>query len=90
MAVYTGKIMADLIGMVRAGAFAKDQSVLFIHNRGMPLLFASTATSLEKLPWWTSNEWTRPMTHTGKCHRGRVGIGPVVETNNRREDETEK
>ena len=45
---------------------------------------------LEKLPWWTPNVWTRPMTNTGKCHRGRVGIGPVVDTNNRRDDETEK
>ncbi|MEO8385540.1 MAG: D-cysteine desulfhydrase [Betaproteobacteria bacterium] len=47
---YTGKIMAGLIGMVRAGAFSKDQNVLFIHTGGMPSLFASTATMLGKTP----------------------------------------
>jgi len=45
---YTGKVMAGLIGMVRAGVFTKDQNVLFIHTGGMLSLFSSTATMLGK------------------------------------------
>ena len=43
---YTGKIMAGLIGMIRAGALSKEQNVLFIHTGGMPSLFAHTSTML--------------------------------------------
>ena len=43
---YTGKVMAGMIGMIRAGAFTKDQNVLFIHTGGMPSLFASAAAML--------------------------------------------
>jgi D-cysteine desulfhydrase len=38
--VYTGKIVAGLIGMVRDGAIAPDEDVLFLHTGGMPSLFA--------------------------------------------------
>ena len=38
--VYTGKIVAGLIGMVRDGAIAADEHVLFLHTGGMPSLFA--------------------------------------------------
>jgi D-cysteine desulfhydrase len=47
---YTGKIMAGLIGMVRAGAFKKDDNILFIHTGGMPSLFATPGTILGKVP----------------------------------------
>ena len=38
--VYTGKALAGLVGMVRAGAFSADESVVFIHTGGAPALFA--------------------------------------------------
>ena len=38
--VYTGKIVAGLIGMVRDGTIAPDEDVLFLHTGGMPSLFA--------------------------------------------------
>ena len=38
--VYTGKIVAGLIGMVRYGAVGPDETVLFLHTGGMPSLFA--------------------------------------------------
>jgi len=38
--VYTGKIMAGLIGLVRQGHFADGENVLFMHTGGMPSLFA--------------------------------------------------
>jgi len=38
--VYTGKAMAGLIGMIRKGRFAKDETVAFIHTGGTPALFA--------------------------------------------------
>src|SRR5678816_2214496 len=38
--VYTGKIMAGLIGMARQGAFRKDENVLFLHTGGLPSLHA--------------------------------------------------
>lgn len=38
--VYTGKVMAGLIGMARAGALKADQKVLFMHTGGMPALHA--------------------------------------------------
>ncbi len=38
--VYTGKIMAGMIGLARRGALAAGQRVLFLHTGGMPSLFA--------------------------------------------------
>jgi len=40
--VYTGKGMAGLIGLTRAGAFGKKETVTFIHTGGAPGLFAYT------------------------------------------------
>jgi D-cysteine desulfhydrase len=40
--VYTGKIMAGLIGMARAGQIGADERVLFLHTGGAPSLFAYT------------------------------------------------
>lgn len=37
--VYTGKIMAGLIGLARAGEWSAGQRVLFLHTGGMPSLF---------------------------------------------------
>jgi D-cysteine desulfhydrase len=36
--VYTGKIMAGLIGLARAGAFRDGERVLFMHTGGLPAL----------------------------------------------------
>ncbi|MCU0967604.1 MAG: D-cysteine desulfhydrase [Rubrivivax sp.] len=38
--VYTGKVMAGLIGLARDGAFAPGERVLFLHTGGAPSLFA--------------------------------------------------
>lgn len=38
--VYTGKIMAGLIGLARAGEFPPGERVLFIHTGGLPSLHA--------------------------------------------------
>jgi D-cysteine desulfhydrase len=38
--VYTGKIMAGLIGLTREGFFQPDENVLFIHTGGLPSLHA--------------------------------------------------
>jgi D-cysteine desulfhydrase len=38
--VYTGKAMAGLIGLVRAGHFKTSDNVLFVHTGGSPALFA--------------------------------------------------
>lgn len=38
--VYTGKAMAGLVAMVRAGAFAESETVTFLHTGGMPGLLA--------------------------------------------------
>lgn len=40
--VYTGKAMAGLIGLVRAGYFRPNAKVLFIHTGGSPALYAYT------------------------------------------------
>ena len=37
--VYSGKAMAALIAHVRAGAFASDEAVVFLHTGGGPSLF---------------------------------------------------
>jgi D-cysteine desulfhydrase len=38
--VYTGKIMAGMIGMIRDGTIGKHENVLFLHTGGAPSLFA--------------------------------------------------
>ena len=38
--VYTGKIMAGLIGLARAGEFKPGENVLFLHTGGLPSLHA--------------------------------------------------
>jgi len=38
--VYTGKIMAGLIGMAREGALRAGERVLFLHTGGLPSLHA--------------------------------------------------
>jgi L-cysteate sulfo-lyase len=38
--VYSGKAMAALIAMIRAGEFTSEQSVLFVHTGGLPAVFA--------------------------------------------------
>jgi D-cysteine desulfhydrase len=38
--VYTGKIMAGLVGLARAGEFSPGERVLFIHTGGLPSLHA--------------------------------------------------
>lgn len=45
--VYTGKVMAGLIGMIREGKFKKEDSVLFLHTGGSPALYAYTETILK-------------------------------------------
>ncbi|WP_342514526.1 D-cysteine desulfhydrase [Sporosarcina sp. FSL K6-1522] len=40
-AVYTGKVMAGLIDLVRNGTFTKDDNVLFVHTGGSPSLYAN-------------------------------------------------
>jgi L-cysteate sulfo-lyase len=37
--VYSGKAMAGLVGLIDAGAFAKDDTVVFLHTGGTPALF---------------------------------------------------
>lgn len=46
--VYTGKIMAGLIGLARRGVLAAGQRVLFLHTGGMPSLFAYDQVVLGK------------------------------------------
>jgi len=48
--VYTGKIMAGLIGLARRGEFAPDSKVLFLHTGGLPSLHAYEAVVLGKTP----------------------------------------
>jgi 1-aminocyclopropane-1-carboxylate deaminase/D-cysteine desulfhydrase-like pyridoxal-dependent ACC family enzyme len=40
---YTGKAMAALIGDVRAGRVAPDDTLVFLHTGGAPALFAHAA-----------------------------------------------
>jgi D-cysteine desulfhydrase len=37
--VYTGKTMAGLVGLVRKGYFKKEDTVLFLHTGGAPVLY---------------------------------------------------
>ncbi len=50
--VYTGKIMAGLIGLARQGHFKPDEKVLFIHTGGAPSLhaFEPVVLGLTELP----------------------------------------
>jgi D-cysteine desulfhydrase len=50
--VYTGKIMAGLIGLARKGYFKPGEKVLFIHTGGAPSLhaFESVVLGLTELP----------------------------------------
>ena len=48
--VYTGKIMAGLIGLVRQGFFKPGENVLFLHTGGLPSLHAYEAVVLGKTP----------------------------------------
>jgi D-cysteine desulfhydrase len=45
--VYTGKAMAGLIALVRAGHFKKGENVLFLHTGGSPGLYAYQRVLLE-------------------------------------------
>ena len=38
--VYSGKAMAGLIDLVRAGQFGADETIAFIHTGGAPSMFA--------------------------------------------------
>ena len=38
--VYSAKGMAGLIGLIRKGAFTRDQNVVFLHTGGAMALFA--------------------------------------------------
>ena len=44
--VYTGKIMAGMIGLARSGELKPDENVLFLHTGGLPSLHAYEATVL--------------------------------------------
>lgn len=44
--VYTGKVMAGLIGLTRAGHFRNGERVLFMHTGGLPALHAYEAEIL--------------------------------------------
>ena len=38
--VYTGKVMAGLIGLARRGEIGANERVLFVHTGGLPALHA--------------------------------------------------
>ncbi|MBC7942126.1 MAG: pyridoxal-phosphate dependent enzyme, partial [Chitinophagaceae bacterium] len=44
--VYTGKVMAGLIGLARQGYFAPGEKLLFLHTGGLPSLHAYEAVVL--------------------------------------------
>jgi len=48
--VYTGKIMAGLIGLARAGTLRAGERVLFLHTGGLPSLHAYEDTLLRAAP----------------------------------------
>ena len=48
--VYTGKIMAGMLGMIRNGEIGKDENVLFVHTGGAPSLFAYEDVLLGRTP----------------------------------------
>ncbi len=48
--VYTGKAMAGLIGLARAGTLRPDEKVLFLHTGGLPSLFVYQDVVLGERP----------------------------------------
>ncbi len=46
--VYTGKVMAGMIGLIRSNFFKKTDNVLFLHTGGSPALYAYENIILEK------------------------------------------
>ncbi len=48
--VYTGKVMAGLIGLARQGRLRAGERVLFLHTGGAPTLHAYEAELLGSLP----------------------------------------
>jgi 1-aminocyclopropane-1-carboxylate deaminase/D-cysteine desulfhydrase-like pyridoxal-dependent ACC family enzyme len=48
--VYTGRAAAGMIDLIRRGAIAKNESVLFWHTGGVPALWAYADALLEGLP----------------------------------------
>ena len=48
--VYTGKVMAGLIGLARAGELRADERVLFLHTGGLPSLHAYERVVLGEVP----------------------------------------
>ncbi len=48
--VYTGKIMAGLVGLARKGFFQPDENVLFLHTGGLPSLHAYERVVLGEEP----------------------------------------
>jgi D-cysteine desulfhydrase len=48
--VYTGKVMAGLIGLARAGELRPGERVLFLHTGGMPSLHAYERVVLGEVP----------------------------------------
>lgn len=38
--VYTGKGMGGMLALIRRGAFAREETLVFLHTGGMPGLFA--------------------------------------------------
>jgi D-cysteine desulfhydrase len=48
--VYTGKVMAGLIGLARQGYFKPDENVLFLHTGGLPSLHAYEDVLLGRVP----------------------------------------
>ena len=48
--VYTGKVMAGLIGLARAGEWRRDQRILFLHTGGAPSLPAYEAELAGRVP----------------------------------------
>jgi D-cysteine desulfhydrase len=48
--VYTGKVMAGLIGLARAGHFHQGERVLFMHTGGLPGLHAYESEILGRTP----------------------------------------
>lgn len=48
--VYTGKIMAGMIGMIRKGEIGQHENVLFLHTGGAPSLFAYEDVLLGRTP----------------------------------------
>jgi len=48
--VYTGKVMAGLIGLSRQGYFRRDENVLFLHTGGAPAVHVYEAQLLGEAP----------------------------------------